>query len=109
MSMGLSSSAIVMTPLNPAHLAVLREVVRLGNITRAAEALGISQPGVTAQIKALEQACGLTLLERLPRGVRPTQAGEVVVHYAERQAALMRELERALLDLRGLASGRLVL
>ncbi|MFI7068054.1 LysR family transcriptional regulator [Kribbella sp. NPDC050124] len=51
-------------------------VHRAGSITAGAETLGLSQPTVTAQLKSLELALGRPLFERLPRGVRPTSAGD---------------------------------
>lgn len=51
-------------------------VHRAGSITAGAETLGLSQPTVTAQLKSLEVALGRPLFERLPRGVRPTSAGD---------------------------------
>nr|WP_238350633.1 LysR family transcriptional regulator [Kribbella shirazensis] len=51
-------------------------VHRAGSVTGAAETLGLSQPTVTAQLKALESALGRSLFERQARGVRPTGAGD---------------------------------
>ncbi|GAB3176761.1 DNA-binding transcriptional LysR family regulator [Micromonospora palomenae] len=51
-------------------------VHRAGSITAAAELLGLAQPTVTAQIRALEEAVGRPLFDRLPRGVLPTPAGD---------------------------------
>jgi DNA-binding transcriptional LysR family regulator len=51
-------------------------VYRSGSVTRGAELLGLSQPAVTAQIRGLERELQRPLFERLPRGVRPTTAGE---------------------------------
>lgn len=51
-------------------------VHRAGSITAAADTLGLSQPAVTAQIKALEAALDRPLFDRLPRGVAPTAAAD---------------------------------
>ncbi|SDQ92694.1 LysR family transcriptional regulator [Thermostaphylospora chromogena] len=51
-------------------------VHRTGSITAAAHTLGLSQPAVTAQIKALEAALDRPLFDRLPRGVAPTAAAD---------------------------------
>jgi DNA-binding transcriptional LysR family regulator len=51
-------------------------VYRAGSVTGGAELLGVSQPSVTAQVKALEADLGRPLFERLPRGMAPTAAGE---------------------------------
>lgn len=91
------------------QLAVFLAVVREGSVTRAAEALVISQPAVSAQIKVLERACGTPLLARAGRGIQLTEAGEIVAGYARRIFGLAEELSETLADLRGLAAGRLVL
>jgi DNA-binding transcriptional LysR family regulator len=57
-------------------------VVDIGSFTRAAARLNLSQPTVTTRVKSLEQGLGVTLLERLPSGVRPTPAGRQLLPYA---------------------------
>lgn len=54
-----------------AFVAVAEE----GHITRAAERLGMAQPPLTRLVRGLEAELGTLLLHRLPRGVRPTEAG----------------------------------
>ena len=58
------------------------EVCRTGSIGGAAAALGYTQSAVSRQIAALEGEMQVVLLERLPRGVRPTAAGEALLHHA---------------------------
>jgi len=58
------------------------QIVRLGSISRAAEALYISQPAVTLQLKSLEQALGVKLLERAGRRLAPTREGEALYELA---------------------------
>jgi DNA-binding transcriptional LysR family regulator len=53
-------------------------VYRDGSLTRAAQRLSLSQPAVTAQLKALEAELGRPLFTRLPRGVEPTPAAELL-------------------------------
>ncbi|MED4783937.1 LysR family transcriptional regulator [Brevibacillus choshinensis] len=64
------------------YLHTFREVARWGSFTRAAEELGYAQPTVTAQMQKLEQSYGVPLFERFGRKLRLTQAGEVLLPYA---------------------------
>jgi len=64
-----------MTKLNLDHLATFKLVISRGSFSGAAEALGLSQPAVSLQIRQLEQALQVRLIERTGRGIRPTSAG----------------------------------
>ena len=74
------------------HLDVLRAVIDAGSITKAARVLHLSQPAVTASVKKLEGALGVTLLTRFPRGVTPTDAGRRLLLHARRVDAQLDEL-----------------
>jgi LysR family nitrogen assimilation transcriptional regulator len=67
-------------------------VAETGNITRAAEQLGIVQPALTRHINTLEKEFGVTLFSRLPRGVQMTAVGREFLVHCRR---IMDELERA--------------
>jgi DNA-binding transcriptional LysR family regulator len=93
--------------LNPAHVRTLQEVVRLGGVSRAAEALHLSQPALSHHLRHLERALGTPLLERVGARLRPTPAGELLLAHAARA---LRELEAAregIERLRGAVVGRL--
>ncbi len=64
------------------QLRYLVTVAEEGNLTRAAERLGIQQPPLTRQIRLLEEDWGVPLFERHPRGMRPTEAGRVAIEAA---------------------------
>lgn len=64
-----------MATLNLDHLATFRLVISRGTFSGAAEVLGLSQPAVSLQIRQLEQALQVRLIERTSRGIRPTPAG----------------------------------
>ncbi len=70
------------------QLQIFETVVRLGGYTRAAEALHLTQPTVSMQIKKLSEAIGSPLLEQVGRHVHPTAAGSEV--YAAAQDILIR-------------------
>lgn len=61
------------------HLRVLRTVADQGSVTRAAAALGVSQPALTAQLRRIEHLLGGEVFARGHRGVVPTPYGEFVL------------------------------
>ncbi|SMC26189.1 DNA-binding transcriptional regulator, LysR family [Andreprevotia lacus DSM 23236] len=67
-------------------------VAQQGHLTQAAELLHLSQPAVTAQIKALEEELGVSLFERYPGGVQLTEAGKTLLPDAEQMLALSRSM-----------------
>src|SRR5919204_2093229 len=79
------------------RLRVFREVAERGSISAAADALSFTQPAVSRQIATLEREAGAQLVERLPRGIRLTEAGRVLLGHAEaildRMTAARRQLE----------------
>ena len=58
------------------------QVARLGSVSRAAEALYLSQPAVTLQLQALERELGVRLLERSGRRMTPTREGDLLYEMA---------------------------
>lgn len=95
--------------MNLRHLWVFHVVASTGSITGAAEKLFVSQPVVSRQVRELEARLGLTLLERMPRGVRLTEAGQILQQYADRMFSVQRQAQSVLESLRGLQFGRLKL
>jgi DNA-binding transcriptional LysR family regulator len=79
--------------LDPWSLRLLLEVHRLGSLSAAAESLSMTQPAVSRQIGGLEKRLGVPLFRRLPRGVRPTPAGEVAVELGSDILARLAALE----------------
>jgi DNA-binding transcriptional LysR family regulator len=71
------------------------EVARTGNVTRAAHALGLSQPALTERVQALERELGTDLFVRTRRGVRLSDAGRGFLPHAERVLAAVDEGRRA--------------
>lgn len=91
--------------MNLHHLAVFNAVAETGGISRAAEQLMISQPAVSRHIQSLEHALGVILLERHPRGVNLTEAGEILADYARRLFAIEAQANEVFADLRSLRTG----
>jgi DNA-binding transcriptional LysR family regulator len=93
--------------LSARRLRVLREVAYRGSFSAAAEALSYTQSAVSQQIAALESEAGMPLLERHPRGVTLTAAGQTLVRHAEGILAGLDAAEAALASIAGLRGGRL--
>lgn len=87
------------------RLQVFHAVARHGSFTRAAEALFMTQPAVTFQIKQLEEQFNTRLFDRGHGRVTLTAAGELVMAYAERILGLSEELEARVGELTDELSG----
>ena len=83
------------------------QVAQLGSFSRAAEALGLTQPTLSTRIRLLEIDVGQRLFERLGRGVRLTEAGRAFYPYAERSLTVLREGREAILASQRPDRGRL--
>jgi DNA-binding transcriptional LysR family regulator len=93
--------------LNVARLRILKEVAYRGSFSAAAAALSYTQSAISQQIAALEGEAGMALLERHPRGVSLTAAGQTLVSHAEGILARLDAADAALSAIAGLRGGRL--
>ena len=82
------------------QLRVFSEVARHLSFVRAAQALHLTPPAVTMQVKELEGHVGLPLFERNGRKVSLTTAGEYMLVYARRVLATLKDAEDAAARLR---------
>jgi len=96
-------------PMLLAHLETFVEVARTGNVSRAADALFLTQPALTARLKSLEGELGVELFVRSARGMKLTDAGRAFLPYAQRTLGLVTEGRQAIADLREGATGELVI
>jgi DNA-binding transcriptional LysR family regulator len=78
-------------------------------VTRAAEALCLTQPAVTQHVKALERELGVALFERTERGMRLTPSGAILRDYAQRSLSLLDECRHHMADLASGSAGRVAL
>jgi len=85
------------------------EVVRQQSVSRAAEILGVTQPAVSMQLRQLEDALGLPLLEQVGRKITLTDAGLDIQQYAAAAVAQMKQLDDAVAERRGVRKGRVEL
>lgn len=93
--------------MNLNHLRIFASVAQHGSLTRAARDLRVSQPAISKQLSDLENDLATRLVDRLPRGVRLTAAGELLYAHAQRILQAERAAEQELRDLRGLGRGKL--
>lgn len=89
------------------QLSVFRTVARCLSYTKAAEALYLSQPAVSQQVKALEQVLGLPLFARSGRGIMLTPAGQEFQRHIERLLDLFAETAPVVQEIRALERGEL--
>jgi DNA-binding transcriptional LysR family regulator len=82
-------------------------VAREGSITRASERLHLSQPAVSAHIKAIEDTLGLTLFERTARGMSLTSDGQRLFAKAEQTLRAHRDLLEEATRIKGRLTGKL--
>jgi DNA-binding transcriptional LysR family regulator len=92
--------------LDVRRLRVLREVAAQGSFSAAADALNFTQSAVSQQIAALEREVQTKLVERSARGVRLTEAGDVLVRHTDVILARLQDAEAELHALSGLRGGR---
>ncbi|WP_018953029.1 selenium metabolism-associated LysR family transcriptional regulator [Thioalkalivibrio sulfidiphilus] len=91
------------------RLQVFYTVARLLSFTKAADALHMTQPAVTFQVRQLEDYFNTRLFDRTHNRVSLTEAGRTVYEYAERIFELYSEMENSVRELTGDVSGALTL
>ncbi len=89
------------------RLQLLREVARRGTVKAAAQAMSITPPAVSQQLKILEQEAGVALLEQHGRLVRLTDAGKMLVRHTDAITAAIAVAESELASYRTEIAGTL--
>lgn len=90
-----------MSRLKLEQLRTFLTVARLKGVSRAAEALNLTQPAATSRIKALEDSLGAELFERTATGMRLTKRGDMLLRYAEQFQQLSELVEEHVMDASG--------
>ena len=96
-----------MSALENFRLRVFRIVAEKRSFRQAAEALFLTQPAVTLQIKALEETLGISLFDRSASGITLTEAGRNLLRYAQRLHKIAEAAEHDLSALQGQEQGEL--
>lgn len=88
------------------RLRVLAAVAREGSVTAAAEALQYSQPAISHHLTRLEAEAGVPLVQRAGRGIRLTEAGQILADRAEEILGRVRSVQAEIAAHAGLRAGR---
>jgi DNA-binding transcriptional LysR family regulator len=89
------------------RIEIFCTLIKLRSFSRAAETLYLTQPTVSGHIKNLETDLGVKLLDRLGKGVVPTEAGEVLYQYGQKLLALRDHARQEIAGISGTVSGLL--
>ena len=109
MTDAISTGPTESAPIDTARLEAFVEVARTGSISRAAEALFVTQPALTARLQALERSLGADLLVRGRHGSRLSEAGKALLPHAERALVALRAGRTAVEEVRSGSAGRLTI
>ncbi|MFC0169384.1 LysR substrate-binding domain-containing protein [Pseudoduganella danionis] len=96
-----------MYPASFRQLQALVLVARHESVARAADALHVTQPAISLQIRTLEENAGMALTRKVGRNIQLTAAGEVMVAFSERILRLWEQAGDELAALQGVTSGTL--
>ena len=94
-------------PPTDKQLRAFHAVAETGSVTEAARRLGLTQPAVTVQVRALERERGVRLFDRGPDGLAPTEAGEALHRITRRLFRLYQDAADALQGAADLTFGTL--
>ena len=94
------------THLSLRHLILLDAIAREGTLLAASQSVGLTQSAVTKALQEAEATIGTQLFDRTNRGVRATQAGEVLIAHARLVLTQLRHAGQELEDLRSGSGGR---
>lgn len=96
-----------MRPYTLKQMQTFIEVARQRSVSKAAERLFVTQPAVSMQIRQLEDAFGLPLIEPMGRNIRLTNAGEAFLTYASAAMGQLKDLEALMAEHVGMKKGRI--
>ena len=102
-----NASLISITMKHLLPLKYIDVVEKAGSIRKAAELLSITSTALNRRILAMEQELGVAIFERMPRGVRLTSAGEILIHHIRSQMSDMERVRSQIDDLAGVRRGHI--
>ncbi len=97
---------VIMPRVTLKQLRAMSAVVRTGTISKAATELNVTPPAISMQMRLLEETVGLPVVERTDKGLRPTDAGLIVLEAVERCEQALAACGEALEEMKGISGGR---
>ena len=94
------------------HLLPLRyidAIAKAGSIRKAAQQLAITSTALNRRILSMEEELGVPIFERMPRGVRLSTAGEILIHHIRNQLSDMERVKSQIADLSGVRRGHVAI
>ncbi|HAA89592.1 MAG: Transcriptional regulator LysR family [Thermoanaerobacterales bacterium 50_218] len=95
--------------MNFSWLLTFNMVVEKKSLTKAAQALHLTQPAVSKHLRSLEQYYGTTLVHRTTRDIELTEAGKVVYHYSKQVVGLLQKSREEVKNIAGCVKGELLI
>ena len=89
------------------QLDTFLEIARAESVSKAAESLHVTQPAISMQLRQLEDALGVPLVEPVGRNIRLTAVGREVQTFAMAALSQLRQLDDTVADLRGMRNGKI--
>lgn len=97
---------VAMARVTLKQLRAIDAVARTGTISKAAKELNVTPPAISMQMKLLEETVGLPVVERTDSGLRPTDAGLIVLEAVHRCESALAACGEALEGMKGIGGGR---
>jgi len=97
---------VIISRVTLKQLRAMSAVVRTGTISKAAIDLNVTPPAVSMQMRLLEETVGLPVVERTDSGLRPTDAGVLVLDAVHRCESALAACGEALEEMKGIGGGR---
>lgn len=91
------------------QLQLFIEVAKHKSITKAAESMHLSQPALSKSIRVLEEELGMTLVIRANKTSDLTDAGKIVLEYAQKMVGILSEMKTTLNDITNLSRGQITI
>jgi LysR family transcriptional regulator for metE and metH len=97
---------VIMSRVTLKQLRAMNAVVRTGTISGAAKELNVTPPAISMQMRLLEETVGLPVVERMGSGLRPTDAGAIVLDAVHSCESALTACGEALEEMKGIGGGR---